>query len=194
MDIGIEMNTAIVPGSLQALAQQDGKSIAESFMSADVIVICDTSGSMASEDSRGNKSRYVVACEELAQLQANLPGKIAVLSFSYETTFCPAGVPIFHGSSTNLAGALKFAKVADVKGMRFIVISDGEPDDEQNALAEAREYKNRIDVIYVGPECSPHGRDFLTRLAQASGGTAVTADRANELAPTIARLLLAAEV
>lgn len=184
------MNTAIVPGSIQAIAEQNGKSIAESFLSADVIVIVDTSGSMAAGDSRGGKSRYDVACMELAHLQASLPGKIAVLSFSYDTIFCPSGVPIDQGGTTNLAGALKFAKTADVPDMRFIVISDGEPDDENEALAVARSYKNRIDVIYVGPEDYPYGRDFLKRLAKQSGGVAVTADRAKELAPTIEKLLL----
>jgi Mg-chelatase subunit ChlD len=184
--------TAIVTGSLQAIANRDGKSIAESFINADVIVIVDTSGSMASEDSRGNQSRYKIACSELAQLQANLPGKIAVLSFSHETIFCPSGTPIFQGGNTNLAGALKFAKVADMPGMRFIVISDGEPDDEGEALSIAKTYKNRIDVIYCGPEDRPSGREFLKKLAQAAGGVTVTADRAKELAPAIEKLLLAA--
>lgn len=55
----------------------------------------------------------------------------------------------------------------------------------------ARSYQNRIDVIYVGSELSPTGRDFLTRLAKASGGQAVTADRVAQLSSKV-QLLLAA--
>jgi len=184
------MTNAIVTGSLSAIAHRDDKSIAETFISADIVVIVDTSGSMCAKDSRGGNTRYQIACEELAMLQSSLPGKIAVIAFSDTTIFCPSGIPFYFGGNTNLAGALTFAKVADVPGMRFIVISDGEPDDEEATLRVARSYKNRIDVIYVGPEDRPHGRSFLERLASASGGIVATADRAKELAPTIEKLLL----
>jgi hypothetical protein len=186
------LSTTVIPGSLAQVAKTSGKSLAETFVNADCIVIVDTSGSMDEHDSRAGNTRYEVACEELANLQNSLSGKIAVLAFSNDTIFCPNGVPQFLGGSTNLAGALKFAKMADVPGIRFIVISDGQPDSEEQALAAAKTYKNRIDVIYVGPENYPAGRDFLQKLAQASGGIAITADRAKELAEVTQRLLLTA--
>ena len=107
-------NLATVPGSINAIAQQSGKSIAETFVSADVIVIVDTSGSMGQHDSTGGQTRYDVACKELANLQASLPGKIAVLAFSDDVQFCPSGVPTFLSGSTQLDKALKFAKIADI--------------------------------------------------------------------------------
>lgn len=186
------MNTAIVPGSLSAMAKNNNKSIAETFISCDVIIIVDTSGSMASKDSRGNRSRYDVACEELAKLQGSMPGKIGVLSFADSTMFCPGGQPYNMGGQTDLAGALQFAKVADVPGMRFVVISDGYPDSVDEALSVARGYKNQIDTIYVGPESDNSGRDFLAQLAQAHRGQAVIASRANELAAVTQKLLLGA--
>jgi hypothetical protein len=146
---------------------------------------------MGVTDSRGGKSRYDVACDELKALQNSLPGKIAVLSFSSEVQFCPSGLPIFMGSGTNMAKALQFAKVADnIPGMRFILISDGEPDSERETLSIARSYQNSINTIYVGPEVRPTGRDFLQRLAKASGGQTTTADRAQELKSGIETLLL----
>lgn len=184
------MNTAIVTGSISAMAQQGNKSIAESFLQAEIVVIVDTSGSMENPDSRGGRSRYETACEELAALQGSLPGKVAVMSFSDRVQFCPAGIPVFFGGSTDLAGALRFCKVADLPGMRFILISDGEPDDQRQALEIAATYQNRIDVIYVGPENRRSGRDFLQKLAQATGGVSVTADRAKELKANIEKLLL----
>jgi Mg-chelatase subunit ChlD len=137
-------------------------------------------------------SRYDQACLELAKLQGDLPGKIGVISFSDKVMFCPNGTPFNFRGTTDLAGALKFAKVADVPGgMRFIVISDGMPDSPNEALKVAHTFANRIDVIYCGPESNPEGRDFLQRLAKASGGQTITADKAKELASSVQRLLAA---
>lgn len=186
---------AIVPGSLGAIAQQNNKSLAETFLSADVIVLVDVSGSMMSHDSRGGKSRYDVACEELANLQNSMPGKIAVINFSNSAAFSPSGIPTLEGGGTNLTAGLKYIKVADIPGaMKFILISDGMPDDREGALNVARTFQNHIDVIYVGPEEMPIGRDFLYQLAKATGGQSVTADKAKELSATVQRLLLADKI
>src|SRR3990172_366576 len=183
------MNTQLVKGSLSAVAQQNNQSIAETFINADVIIVVDTSGSMCACDSRGDRSRYDVACEELKNLQASLPGKLALLSFSDDVIFCPSGVPFNYGGGTDLAKALKFAKVADVSGIRFIVISDGQPDSEEEALKVSKTFKAKIDTVYVGPE-GGSGQDFLKRLAKASGGQGVTAAQVKELAANVERLLL----
>lgn len=181
----------LVRGSLYEIAMKNNQSIAESFINCDVVILVDTSGSMSDTDSRGGQSRYRVACEELRALQDSLPGKIAVLSFSSDVHFCPSGLPIFQGMTTDMAKALQFAQVADeIPGMRFILISDGEPDSASETLSIAHRYKNKIDTIYVGPEDRPIGRDFLTRLAQASGGQTITVDRAKELKAGIETLLL----
>jgi len=192
MNTALDARKSIVKGSLTDIAASNGHSLAQTFVNAEVVVIVDTSSSMGTYDSRGRRQRYDVACEELAALQGSLPGKIAVLSFSQATLFCPDGKPFNHGGGTDLAGALKFARVADVPDMRFIVISDGEPDSQSAALAEAAQYRNRIDTIYVGPESQPYGRDFLQKLAAASGGQMVSADRAQNLLEATQKLLEAA--
>ena len=184
------MSNQIVTGSISFLAQQGNKSIAETFMQADCIILVDTSGSMNSQDSRNGKSRYDVACEELILLQKNLPGKCAVISFSSDATFCPGGIPNFQQGGTNMVNALQFVKMADLPEMHFIMISDGEPDDEYRTLEVAKTFQNHIDVIYVGPEEYPHGHAFLEKLASATGGKAMTADRAKELAASVTKLLL----
>jgi len=104
--------------------------------------------------------------------------------------FCPSGVPWDYGTSTHLDAALKFARIADVEGMRFIVISDGQPDDESAALAEARKYKNKIDTIYTGP-AGESGERFLARLASESGGISAKDFSAHQLAETVKGLLTA---
>lgn len=185
-------HNAIVRGSLSDVAKREGLSLAESFLSCDCVILVDCSASMGVHDSRGGKARFAVALEELAQIQATMPGKIAVIAFSDTTAFVPGGVPPFLQGYTDLAGALKFAHVADVPGMRFVIISDGEPDDANAAMAEARKFKARIDVVYVGSEMSPQGRDFLSKLARMSGGQTVTANRVQELAAKVEALLLEA--
>jgi Mg-chelatase subunit ChlD len=183
--------SSVVKGSLAQVAKDKGQSIAESFLDADCIVIVDVSGSMEMDDAPGGKTRYDTACSELAALQASLPGKIAVLAFSNDCVFCPNGTPTNMGGSTDLAGALEFAKVVDVPDVRFVIISDGQPDDPEKSLKVARSYRNRIDVIYVGSELSPMGRSFLAQVAKASGGKTVTADRVAQLSTKVQQLLAA---
>lgn len=185
--------TAIIPGSLMFVATQAHQSIAESFCNADAVIIVDVSGSMDESDSRGGKTRYTVACEELAKLQATMPGKLAVIAFADSAMFCPSGQPYtLHGSGgTNLANALRFAKVADLPAMRFYVISDGFPDDAAEALRVAKTYESPISTVYVGPEAETSGREFLAQLAAAAGGQAVKAECVKELADKLTPLLKA---
>jgi hypothetical protein len=190
--MGVNTELSVVRGSLADVASQGGQSLAEAFVTAEAVILCDVSGSMDAHDSRGGRSRYDVACAELGALQANLPGRLAVIAFSDRPEFVPGGVPPFLSGGTDLAAALRFAKVADVPGMRFIVISDGEPDNAAEALHVAATFTSRIDTVYVGPEAFPQGREFLERLAARHGGQSVTADRAAQLATQAARLLLSA--
>jgi Mg-chelatase subunit ChlD len=185
------MSTQIVKGSLSAIAKNNGQTLAESFISAKMVVIVDVSGSMDARDARGGKSRYRVACEELEELQAQHPGEIGVIAFSSSVMFCPGGIPIFEGGGTDLARALEFAKLADVPDMQFVVISDGEPNDEKKALAIAGTYKNQIDTIYVGPERDRYGQEFLRRLASVKDGQ-FHMQTVDNLLPTLERLMLTA--
>lgn len=177
-----------VPGSLAAQSEASSKPLAETFINADVIVIVDTSGSMSLTDET-ETTRYRRACKELEKVQATMPGKICVISFSGECMFCPSGIPWDYGCGTDLAKALKFAKIADVPDMRFIVISDGEPDDETAALNIARSYKNHIDTIYIGSKRDNGGQLFLEKLAKASGGIAANDFSAHQLSNTVYGLL-----
>ena len=185
------MQTQLVIGSLGQIAAQNKTSIAETFIGADAVIIVDVSGSMNQRDSRGGRPRYDVALEELARLQKQLPGKLAVICFSSTVQFVPGGLPPMLDGGTDLAGALKFAKIADVPGVRFVVISDGEPNSQREALDAARAFTNRIDTIYVGPEDDTNAREFLRELAEASGGVHVEAARVLELAARVQLLLSA---
>lgn len=177
------MQTALVPGSLQAIAKQEGRSIAETFLGADAIILVDVSGSMAGDP-------FDQACGELRTLQADLPGKVAVIGFSDAPEFAPSGRPRFSSGGTDLARALAFVHVADGCGVRFIVISDGYPNDADAALREARKFECRIDCVYIGPEGGA-GAEFLRKLAAASGGQ-YSKNQVGQIAERTKQLLLAA--
>lgn len=183
------MNNAIVPGSIAAMSKRENISLAESFLSVDVLTIVDTSESMHCKDAPGGRTRYQAACDELATIQASNPGKIGVIAFSDMVQFCPGGVPIDFGGSTNMAGALRFAKPADGLGIRLILISDGDPDNRQATLDVARTFKSRIDTIYIGPERDSSGKRFLEELAAVTGGQFEKSVKPAMLADAVQKLL-----
>jgi len=184
------MNSAIVQGSLSAVATSGHISLAESFINADHIVLVDVSGSMTEHDSRDGQSRYDVACQELRKLQGELPGSIAIVAFASKPQFCPSGVPMMDaatGFGTDLAQGLRFIAPAD--GLVDVwVISDGEPNSEQEAFTIARRMTSRINAVYVGPR-NGDGRDFLLKLCRLRGGQSAESTAAINLAGTIRSML-----
>lgn len=186
-----KQNTAIIPGSLSAIAQQSSKPLAETFLNVDLLILVDMSGSMESHDAPGGKSRYQAAEEELARIQGMQPGKIGVIAFSSYPVFCPGGIPTRLGGSTDMAEALKFVKAADDCGIRFILISDGQPDSGPETLQVAKRFKTKIDTVYIGPEADlMGGRKFLEQLAAATGGKSIKSDAPGMLGKPVERLLL----
>lgn len=185
---------ATVPGSIRHYAAQHNQPFALAWLSVQAVILFDRSASMDNDDAPGNQTRYALAISELTKLQASCPGRLAIVQFNDECSLVPGGVPGRPRGTTDLAGALAYIKRLnmDTPGMRIIVISDGEPDSESAALAAAGQFKNRIDVIYCGPDDEPAGREFLHRLSRASGGTLVTADRAAGLMDATIKLLAVA--
>lgn len=180
-----------VPGSLQAQAQANTTSLAETFLSCDLIALVDTSGSMSASDAPGAQKRYDAACMELAAIQKKHPGKIGVIAFASTVLFCPGGQPPFLSGGTDLASALDYVRLLD--GLcDLVVISDGEPQSADDALQQAQRFKqSAISCIYVGPEGGP-GQAFLTTLARTSRGQSVVATKTAQLAARLEPLLLAA--
>lgn len=67
------------------------------------------------------------------------------------------------GGGTAMHVAFEFIKKAGIK--HTVLITDGEPDNEQLALDAAKGL--RIDILYVGPDPAP---DFLRHLCRGTGG------------------------
>lgn len=181
----------VVPGSIKHYAHQHNQPLALAWLQVQAVILFDRSASMDEHDAPGGLTRYTMAVSELSKLQAQCPGRIAIVQFNDECSFQPGGVPDRPTGTTDLAGALELVKRKnmDSPGMRIIVISDGEPDDEAAALVTAKKFANRIDVVYCGPTERPQGREFLRRLSAASGGQLVTADCATGLMAATIKLL-----
>lgn len=165
---------SIVPGSIADLAAQNGGRIAP----PSVIILFDHSGSTELRDARlldgRPASRYEAACEQLAIIQARMPGKIAVLAFADEVTPCPGGVPPMPTGFTNLTMALRMAQEADTGAVRFVVISDGQPNSKETALVVAREFTGQIDTVLVGEGEDwerESSAEFMAELARIGRGT-----------------------
>lgn len=183
----------VVKGSMQDIARQTGQSIADVFMGAKRIVAVDTSSSMEEVDAKGGTmSRHDAAAFELEQVQNRFPGAVGVVSWSNDVIVCPTGVPIRQNNGTDLATALRFLKQFDGV-VDLIIISDGEPNDEVGALAEAKGFTSKIDVVYVGPDGDGGaGFRFMRQLAAAGGGQAINDPSGNDLGITVERLMLGA--
>lgn len=179
-------------GSLGAAARQQGGSLARAWLHVRAVLVCDISGSMATRDAglkraggeiRDRRSRWDACTEELARLQAEHPGRTAVVAFSDAPTLALGGrLPPPQGS-TGLAEALDYVHsllAPDASGITVIVLSDGEPNDEAEALAAGRKLVRlgaKLEAVYVGPEDETGGRAFLASLAGLSGTIPHTAYR-----------------
>lgn len=182
----------VVPGSILDRASQSDSSVAEVFARCEIIVVLDQSGSMSAEDTRDGRSRYDVADEELAKIQAAYPGKAALISFDSSPEFCPGGMGNRHGGGTNIVAALEYVIVAD--GLATIVlVSDGEPNEphwnaEDKTLEVAGRFKHPIHTIYIGAP-GERGEEFLDELARRTGGQRFVSAKPGELGAGVIALL-----
>jgi len=182
------MSKAIIPGSLSHIAKRENQSLAESFLSAEIVILLDDSGSMTTKDAPNDMSRKEAAKAELKRLQKQHPGKIALICFADDVVFCPHGDVQYCGGSTDMAKALQFVKVADDCGLKIILVSDGAPNDERETLKVAATFTSRIDCIYIGRE-GGSGQEFLDKLMSVTGGKRFEADAPGMLGAGVELLL-----
>jgi hypothetical protein len=75
---------------------------------------------------------------------------------------------------------LGLAHIEPWRPSHTLVISDGQPDNEGAALAQADQITGIIDVLYVGPDSDRAAMDFMRRLARVGCGTMHAADIAQK--------------
>lgn len=186
------MSTAVAVGSLSAVADGSRAALAESMMDIDALLVVDMSGSMANKDAPGGVSRYDAAEKELRSLQKSMPGRIGIIAFSSEATFCPDGVPPRMGRSTDMAAALRLALPMDDLA-QIVLISDGCPDSESETLDVAARFQGKIDCIYIGSNevsvWGGGGRAFLKTLAERTGGKSTQGESVGLFQHEVVKLL-----
>lgn len=192
------MGEALVTGSFAEVQKTTGTGMARSWLRVEAVLLVDVSSSMATHDSgEGDReARVTVAAREVAKLQRRMPGKLAIVSFNNDADWDPAGRLPEPSGSTNVAGALEYTRDLlgeGATGIKVVVISDGEPDSAEAALAEAALLKAAgaaINTVYCGPDHG-HGKAFLERLATFGGGEFGEAVLAKALEATVTKLLTA---
>jgi hypothetical protein len=155
-----------------------------------IVVLADVAGSMEEIDggSRERKTRFQLLKEALAQL----PSSVKIIAFDdrvYEVA--SAGSVVLKGGGTSLHLAIEAA--ARHSPVRTVIISDGEPENENLAKLAVDKITGIVDVVYCGSPTNENAKRFLESLARAGGGgfhkTGDQIDVAKQLPAVIAGLL-----
>src|SRR5262245_12590486 len=157
------------------------------------LLLIDTSSSIGDRIRSGERRidalRKVV---RMVKAEKNVPtaafGRFYSSDGSFQLVRVVEDVPEPEGM-TPLAEAIDFGRREGAT--HLVVVTDGEPDNEQRALAAAQAFANPIDVFFVGDAPSA-GERFAQRLAQLTGGTFGNADlgtQQKQLTTKIAGLL-----
>lgn len=163
---------SIVQGSIGSHIAANNLSMAEAWLNVGVVVMMDVSGSMAITDAGEEVSRFKIANSELAKVQAQNPGKVAIVEFASNAKFIPFGELSQPDGTTNVTAALQFARMMDsIKDIQFLLVSDGEPNSATEAIEVARLFTHKINTIFVGPKGERSGQAFLKQLSDVTGGS-----------------------
>lgn len=137
-----------------------------------VTVLCDLSASMMDYVGNSHKSKLDMMKESLTDVVKYHPG-IRIIGFSDRAFhIIPSDIYGLHTmGSTNMAAAFQLVKPWNPQ--KTIIISDGYPDNPQEALREAETMTGTIDIIYCGAETDLMALGFMSSLCKISGGKVV---------------------
>jgi len=170
MNWSIDKSNVAIEGSIQDIANQTGQTIESVFAACKAAVLLDVSGSMRDADVHfGNeadrninvKSRFEAASDSLRDIQRLYKGHIAVICFSDSVQLCPSGVPYFQGGGTKLHSAMEYILPLDGSGMKFIIVTDGHPDNPDKCLKLKERFTQPFEIIGIGKGAN---KEFLEKL------------------------------
>ncbi|WP_420961091.1 hypothetical protein [Brucella sp. IR073] len=139
---------------------------------ADVVILADTSGSMF--EMAGRRRKIDILSEALTVVRGDLPSATTIAFDSLPKRLAPhEPLPAPDGGT---ALHLAIDEAARLRPRKTIVITDGQPDNERQAISSAGRLTGTIDVIYCGNDNDTQAIDFLRRLAAAAGGTIIVHD------------------
>ncbi len=139
-----------------------------------ICVLADTSGSM--NDIDGGTSERKSRFELLKQALEGLPKGVRLIVFNDHAREVPTLREATVGGGTGLAQAIRLATT--LHPVRTVIISDGEPDSEEQAKTAIEDLTGIVDVIYCGNPSNTRARAFLESLAKTGmGGYYETGDK-----------------
>lgn len=167
----------IIKQAAQTLPAQTGKVAAQQAKidrrRGQAVILADVSDSM--QDLVGESQRKIDILREAVTV-ARSKSSARLMVFSDQAREVES-IPEPE-ANTNLTAGLKAALAHD-PGVT-LVISDGQPDRPDEALAIARQFRGVIDVLYIGPDSDLDAIAFMRRLAAAAGGGVTMNDVAKE--------------
>jgi hypothetical protein len=143
------------------------------------VLLLDCSGSM--DQLEGIRTRMELLTDALRRvLPATLGARVvAFASFPQELRGLEPGPALRlpePAGGTDVAAALDFVGTMQPRPTRVLLITDGQPDNAQQALDAAKRLRPMtIDSIYCGPDGAIGALGFLKALALAAGDVRATA-------------------
>ena len=159
---------------------------------AEIVILCDCSGSM-SERTPNGKRRYEVLRETLLTLAPKLLAHGGMKLYRFADRVQPMrtwdaqafeGGDIGHG--TNMAGALKKARRHNPA--HIILITDGESNDHEATLQMADTLFSKLDVYFCGEHSHTRAVSLCSELTRY-GGTCTVDPGGNNMLGAITLLL-----
>lgn len=147
------------PRTAKELMAEKARALALRTEAANLCMLLDCSGSMSL--SFAETTRYYAMMQALPLLPQ---GRKVYFNDEVSTSVLPPS------GSTNLAGAINHIRFWQEQ--KVLLISDGEPDSKETALAAAVATGKRFDVLFIGSD--ENGKAFMESLAKATGGQVVT--------------------
>lgn len=129
-----------------------------------IIFLLDVSGSMS--DYVDDKPKIAHLREVMQDYQANR--KVSFSGRIYESQIPEPQ------SNTNMALGFQHLQTIIPKPISVVLISDGEPDNPENAIVEAIKLHTPINIVFIGDKGS-RGEQFMIHLASLTGGKQFTA-------------------
>ena len=152
-------------------------------------LLLDTSGSMDS-DCKGKQTRLDVLRKAVEAIDWQQYQMFVFDNICRQITH-PEALRNCAGGSTNLALGLR--EIGKLNPAQTIIISDGEPNSETDALAAASELTGTISTVFIGDDSDKDAIAFMQKLATLGCGKTFIRDLGRghlELSATIKQLTL----
>lgn len=139
------------------------------------ILLLDTSYSMACYNTQGTERRVDILWNIVQDLRSQ-GLKFSVVEFNHTVKWSDSITKPEPNGGTDLAGALEEIARMNKQVSSITLVTDGQPDDSDAALASAAAFGVKINVLFAGDERDTYAQAFCRELAQLTNGQFMAAD------------------